>query len=120
MRLDKFLWSVRIFKTRSLASKECNSDHIKINNLICKPSKAVQVGDEISVRIKPIWKSFKVIEIPKSRVNAKLVPDLIIETTSKEDLELLTSVQEVNRENRFHGIKGRPTKKQRRDLDKFR
>ncbi|MFT7612692.1 MAG: ribosome-associated heat shock protein Hsp15 [Parvicellaceae bacterium] len=120
MRLDKYLWSVRIFKTRSLATKECNSEHIKINNIVCKPSKTVQIGDEISVRIKPIWKTFKIIGIPKSRVGAILVLDAMLETTSKEELELLLSVQELNRVNRFHGIKGRPTKKQRRDLDKFR
>ncbi|MBL4705158.1 MAG: RNA-binding S4 domain-containing protein [Flavobacteriales bacterium] len=120
MRLDKFLWSVRIFKTRSIATKACNGDQVKLNGLISKPSKSILEGDTLSVRIKPIWKTYQILEQPKSRVNAKLVPSLITETTLQEDLDLLKSIQDHNRENKMLGIKGRPTKKQRRDLDKFR
>ncbi len=117
MRLDKFIWAVRFFKTRSIASIECQAYHVKLNNNDAKPSKEVSPGDVISVKVRPIWRTYKVLDIPKSRVGAKLVPDYIIETTSEEDLEQLKLFQEHNRVNKHLGIKGRPTKKQRRDLD---
>lgn len=90
-----------------------------LNDQITKPSKIVVEGDEIAIRVNPIWKRYKVIGIPKSRVGAKLLENLIIETTPKPDLEQLESIQKVNRYNKVLGIKGRPTKRDRRDLDEF-
>lgn len=119
MRIDKFSWAVRLFKTRTLASKACEAEKVKLNGVFVKPSKAVAEGNEISVKVIPIWRTFKVLNIPKSRVGAKLVVDYIIETTSKDDLLQLEQIQEVNRYNKVLGIKGRPTKKVRRDLDKL-
>lgn len=82
-----------------------------------KPAKEVKVGDVISIRVNPIWKTFKVIDFPKSRVGAKLVPDYVIETTNAEDLETLATTQEMQRQMRVDGFRGRPTKRDRRKLD---
>lgn len=120
MRVDKFLWAVRLFKTRRLAAEACATNKVLVNEEPCKPGKEVKTGTLISIRKPPIWRSYKVTDFPKSRVGAKLVPDYILETTSKEDLELLESVQLANKKNRIEGRKGRPTKKDRRDLDRFK
>lgn len=120
MRLDKFLWTVRLYKTRSLADKECQSGHVKLNDNTCKSSKEVQQNDIVAIRVTPVWRTFKVLGIPKSRVGARLVPQYLVETTPEPDLELLSDIQAHNRQNKILGIKGRPTKKQRRDLDKFK
>lgn len=119
MRLDKYIWIVRLFKTRSLATKACQAGQVKINESVSKASKEIKLQDIISIRSNPIWQTYKVLDIPKSRVGPKLVADNLLETTSSEDLELLQAIQEQNRQNKFTGQKGRPTKKQRRDLDKF-
>lgn len=119
MRIDKFSWAVRLFKTRTLASKACDTEKIKLNGAFIKPSKLIAIGDEISFKVIPIWKSFKVLEIPKSRVGAKLVSQYLSETTTAVDLQLLEEVQQQQHQNKLLGIKGRPTKKTRRDLDKF-
>ena len=120
MRIDKFIWCIRIYKTRSLASKECSAEKVKLNGDFAKPSKEVQVGDTVEIKVAPIWKSFKIKDIPKSRVGAKLVPDFVKETTSEAALEELALVQKMNAESRSFGIIGRPTKRDRRDLDKFK
>ncbi len=119
MRIDKFLWVVRLAKTRSVASRLCAADHIKLNNTFAKSSKLVCVGDTFGIKVNPIWRTFKIIDIPKSRVGAKLVSTLIIEITKAEDLDILKQVQEINRTNKYLGVKGRPTKKDRRDIDDF-
>lgn len=117
MRLDKFIWTTRLFKTRSIASKSCTTEKVRLNDSFTKPSKAVSVGDIISIKVIPIWRTFKVIDIPKSRVGAKLVVDYLLETTPENDIIQLKQVQEANRQNKVLGIKGRPTKKARRDLE---
>ncbi len=117
MRIDKYIWATRLFKTRSLASKNCASEKIKLNDSFVKPSKTVVIGDNISIKTIPIWRSFTVVSLPKSRVGAKLVADYLIETTSEVDLAQLEQISFVNRHNKMLGIKGRPTKKDRRDLD---
>ena len=68
MRIDKYIWAVRLFKTRSLASKACQSGQVKINEAESKASKEIKIGDLISVRFNPIWKTYKVLAIPKSRI----------------------------------------------------
>ncbi|MBL4710081.1 MAG: RNA-binding S4 domain-containing protein [Flavobacteriales bacterium] len=120
MRIDKYIWTVRLFKTRSLASKECNANKVLLNDNFVKPSKEVKTGDHFSIRIAPIWKSFKILDFPKSRVGAKLVAVFLVETTSEEDLETLHISQEMQRQMRADGFKGRPTKRDRRKLDGFK
>ena len=117
MRIDKLIWALRLYKTRSIASKSCTTEKVKLNNEFTKPSKTVAIGDEISIKVIPIWRRYKIIDLPKSRVGAKLVPGFLLETTSLDDLMQLQQVQEHNRQNKVLGIKGRPTKKDRRDLD---
>lgn len=119
MRIDKYIWAVRLFKTRTLASKACDDEKVKLNGAFVKPSKTVAEGNEIAIKVIPIWRTFKVLEIPKSRLGAKLVAQHLIETTLETDLALLEQIQLQNHQNKVMGIKGRPTKKVRRDLDKL-
>lgn len=120
VRLDKYLWMVRLCKTRSKAADLIAKGSVKLNGEICKKaSKTVNVQDSIYLRYTPIWKTYKVLDFPKSRVGAKLVPDYMEETTKAEDLELLKEVQRENRMAKIANPTGRPTKKNRRDLDDF-
>ncbi len=119
MRVDKFLWSVRLFKTRSLAAENCSKERVLINGSFAKSSRIIYINDTFSVKHNPIWKTYSVIAIPISRVGAKSVAEYIIETTPKEDLDKLKMLQNINKANYLVGIKGRPTKKDRRDLDEF-
>lgn len=120
MRIDKYIWCVRLVKTRSLASKLVSDEKIKLNEAFVKSSKTVKAGDIVAMKEIPIWRTFKILDIPKSRVGAPLVKDLIVETTSEEDMAMLEEVRETNRQNLQFGIKGRPTKKNRRNLDGFK
>jgi ribosome-associated heat shock protein Hsp15 len=120
MRIDKFLWCVRLQKTRSKSSKFIEGGNVKIvNEVIKKSSREIKIDQTFSLREQPIWRKYKVLDIPKSRVGAKLVADLIIEITSEADLKLLAELQKQNQENRLKGMLGRPTKRNRRDLDEF-
>ncbi len=120
MRIDKYLWCVRLQKTRSKATKFIEAGNVMINGEETKKaSREIRVDQTFSIRVQPIWRTWKVLDIPKSRVGAPLVVDLIREITSEEDLALLAEVQKHNKENRLKGMLGRPTKKNRRDLDDF-
>lgn len=117
-RLDKWLWAARIFKTRSIAADACKNGRISIGGVKQKASKMVKVGDVIEVRKPPITYSFKVLQAIQNRVGAKLVPEVLENVMAKEQLELL----EMNRISGFVGRArgtGRPTKKERRELDGF-
>jgi len=120
MRIDKYLWSIRLFKTRSLATVACNEEKVKLNEGFTKASKEIHTGDIVAVKVPPIWRTYEVLEIPKSRVGAKLVPNYVIETTDNESLKELEMIRLLNSENRTIGIVGRPTKRHRRNLDKFK
>ena len=117
MRLDKFIWATRLFKSRSISSKACATEKVKLNEDFTKPSKNVSVGDVIAIKVIPIWRTYKVLDFPKSRIGAKLVATYIVETTSEKDLQQLELIQQGHHQNKVLGIKGRPTKKVRRDLD---
>lgn len=117
-RLDKWLWAARIFKTRSIAADACKNGRITIGGVKQKASKMVKEGDVIEVRKPPITYSFKILQAIQNRVGAKLVPEVLENVTTKEQLELL----EMNRISGFVGRArgtGRPTKKERRELDDF-
>ena len=92
-RIDKWLWSVRIFKTRTIAADACKKGRIQINGVQCKPSKTVKEGDTVSVRKAPVTYSFKVLQAIENRVGAKLVPEMMENITPKEQYEIL----EMNR-----------------------
>ena len=117
-RIDKWLWAVRIYKTRSIAAEACKKGHISIGDRTAKPAHNVHVGDVINVKKAPITYSFKVLKCAENRVGAKLVPELMENITSQEQYEIL----EMSRISGFTGRQrgtGRPTKKERRDLDQF-
>lgn len=117
-RIDKWLWAVRIFKTRTIAAEECKKGRIWINGALAKASRTVKAGDKVDVRKPPITYSFKVLQPIEKRVGAKLVPEMMKNITSPEQYELL----EMNRISGFidraKGT-GRPTKKDRRSLEEF-
>lgn len=117
-RIDKWLWSVRIFKTRTIAAEACKKGRIQINGVQCKPSKTVKEGDTVSVRKAPVTYTFKVLQAIENRVGAKLVPEMMENITPKEQYDIL----EMNRIGGFvkraAGL-GRPTKKDRRDMEDF-
>lgn len=118
MRIDKFLWSVRFYKTRTLASEEIKKNRVSIGANKVKTSKEVKIGDEITIRKNQIDYKIKVLELPKSRVGAKLVPTLIKDITSPEQIELLQTRLESQNYYRNKG-EGRPTKRDRRDMDGY-
>lgn len=118
MRLDKFLWSVRYYKTRSLAADACKKNRVKVNGEVAKASRDVIPGDEITVRKDQINFSFRVLQVPESRIGAKLVTLHIIDTTPKEEYEAL-ELRKISQDYYRQKGEGRPTKKDRRDLDDF-
>ena len=118
MRIDKFLWCVRLFKTRSLATDAVRREQVKLGGRLVKPSAEIKVGDVIALREPPIWRSWEILAIPSSRVGAKLVTDLIRETTSFEDSEKRELARLARIEHRAPGD-GRPTKRDRRDMERF-
>jgi ribosome-associated heat shock protein Hsp15 len=115
-RLDKYLWSVRIFKTRSDAADACKSGKVKVNGTEAKPSREVKAGDELVVRKLNILFEFKIIEPIDKRQPARLVPNYIENHTSEEELAKLNTPKESLFLYRERGT-GRPTKKERRVMD---
>ena len=119
IRIDKWLWAVRLFKTRSLASEACKKGHILINGQECKASRTVNIGDQIEVKEPPVTYKYKVLDLSDKRMGAKLVPGFMEDITPEDQKEIL-EMQTLDRKyNRKKGL-GRPTKKERRDIDKFR
>lgn len=118
MRIDKFLWCVRYFKTRSLATEVVKKNRVWVNEELAKPSKDVLVGDRIKLRKNQIFYEFEVLKIPSSRMGAKLVGLHIKDLTDKKQLEELKIRQTDQNYYRQKG-EGRPTKKDRRELDDF-
>lgn len=118
VRIDKWMWAVRLFKTRSLAAEACKKGKVLIGNVQVKPSRNVKVGDVIGIRKNPVLYSFKVLALSENRMNAKLVPDFMANVTTPDQLELIELGKIAGQLGRDRGT-GRPTKKERRDLDTF-
>ena len=118
MRIDKYLWSIRYFKTRSIATEACKKGHIKINQVSVKPSKVVFNGEEILIRKNQINYQIIILDIPKNRIGAKLVDLYRKDITPKEEFERQELLKYSKDYYRKRGI-GRPTKKDRRDIDNF-
>lgn len=116
IRLDKYLWAVRIFKTRSDAADAIRQNRVLVNDAYAKPSREVKVGDSISVRRERVTYSYKVLELVSSRQPAKNVPLYCLNTTPQEELDKLNVPHETIFVFRDRGT-GRPTKKERRDID---
>ncbi len=116
IRLDKYLWAVRIFKTRSDAAEAIRNNRVLVNEAYCKPSREVKIGDRISVKRMPVVYQYKVVELVSSRQPAKNVPLYCLNITPEEELQKLSAPRETIFVFRDRGT-GRPTKKERRDLD---
>ena len=116
LRLDKYLWAVRVYKTRSDAADAIRHNRVMVNNAYAKPSREVQVGDIISVKKMPVTYSYKVLDLVSSRQGAKLVPNYLLNITPEEELAKLNTPRETIFVFRERGA-GRPTKKERRDID---
>lgn len=118
MRVDKFLWSVRYFKTRSIATDACKQGKVRVNDNIVKPSREVYPSDKLIVRKDQINYEIEILDLPPSRVGAKLVSLYIKDVTPKEALEKLDLLKYSQDFYRKKGT-GRPTKKDRRDIDEW-
>ena len=118
VRIDKWMWATRIFKTRTIAVEACKKGRISINNVTIKPSRMIKIGDVIEVRKPPITYSFKVLDLTQNRVGAKLVPNFLKNVTPPEQYEILELSRISGFIDRAKGT-GRPTKKDRRNIDDF-
>ena len=116
IRLDKYLWAVRIFKTRSDAADAIRQNRVLVNDSYAKPSREVKVGDMISVRRERVHYSYKVLDLVSSRQPAKNVPMYCLNCTPQEELDKLNVPHETIFVFRERGM-GRPTKKDRRNID---
>jgi len=119
MRVDKYLWSIRVFKTRSLATQACKAGRVVLGAESIKSSREVKIGETLKIRKSSIWYTFKVVDIPKSRVGAKLVPDYCEDLTEESQLIKIETIRLSRLQNKDHQ-KGRPTKRDRRDMERFR
>lgn len=118
VRIDKWLWAVRLFKTRSLAADACKKGKVVIQNIQVKPSRNIKIGDIVCIRKNPILFSFKVLALSENRMNAKLVSGFMENVTTADQLELLELAKLTGQTGRDRGA-GRPTKKERRDIEEF-
>jgi ribosome-associated heat shock protein Hsp15 len=118
MRIDKYLWCVRYYKTRSIATKACKKGHIKVNGSVVKPSREVYATDKIELRKDQIVYQLTVNDLPPNRVGAKLVDIYRIDTTPKAAFEAKALLKYSKDYYRKKGT-GRPTKKDRRDIDGY-
>ena len=117
-RVDKWLWSARIFNPRTIAAAACKKGQITLRGAQLKPSRLIKVGDVIEVRKPPVTYSFKVLQAIERRVGAKLIPEILEDVTPPQQYELLEMSKISGFVNRAKGT-GRPTKKDRRSLDEF-
>lgn len=119
VRVDKFLFAMRIYKTRSIASDACKKGRVTQNGIALKPARTFSVGDKFSVRKGPITYSYEILQLSENRLGAKLVPDYLRDITPPEQKELLELAKlGAVSGMRDHGT-GRPTKKDRREIEQF-
>jgi ribosome-associated heat shock protein Hsp15 len=118
VRIDKWLWAVRLFKTRSQATEACKKGRVSIGNLPVKASRELHSGEVVKVRVNPITRSYKVLNLAEKRMAAKLVDGFVEDITPQEELDLLDVQKHMNWNIRERGA-GRPTKRDRRNLDDF-
>ncbi len=118
VRVDKWLWAVRVFKTRSVATDAVKKGRVTVNDVLVKPSRTVKPGDVVKVRKPPVTYSFRVIQCVQNRLGAKLVPEYMENITPKSEMDLLEVVKISGFVDRRKGL-GRPTKREGRDLERF-
>jgi ribosome-associated heat shock protein Hsp15 len=118
-RIDKWLWAVRIYKTRSQATYACRSGKVRINDHIVKPAHVVKTDEIIIVLTTPFTKTLKVLGLIEKRVSAKLAESYVRDLTPVEEYQKIKLMKEVNFEYRERGL-GRPTKRQRREIEELK
>lgn len=118
VRIDKWMWATRIFKTRTIAAEACKKNRIMIGGVNVKPSRMIKVGDVVQVRKPPVTFSFKVLALTERRMGAKLVPEYLENVTTPDQYEILEMNKISGFVDRARGL-GRPTKKDRRELEQF-
>ncbi|MCG8606544.1 RNA-binding S4 domain-containing protein [bacterium] len=122
IRLDKWLKLSRIYKTRALATRACEDGKVKVNGQRAKPARAIQIGDQLTIKFRKAYRTFDVLGIVHKNVSKKDARDLYFERMpqlSEKEKELYALLQEWNNAGK-RKYKGRPTKKERRNMDKFR
>ena len=124
MRLDKYLWAVRLYKTRSLAADACQNGRVKLVESLgdgreLKPSHDVKVGERYRLNIDQLHKEIEVLALPPNRVGAPLVQGFMIDRTPQEEYERIQMARQYAFEKRDRGV-GRPTKRERRDIERFK
>jgi len=117
-RVDKYLFAMRIYKTRSMAADACKKGRVTMNGVELKPSRAFKIGDKFSVRKGPVTFSYEVLRLSENRLGAKLVPDYMRDITAPDQLEMLELARLAGKSGRDRGT-GRPTKKDRREIEQF-
>lgn len=118
VRIDKWMWAMRIFKTRTIATDACKKGRVLMGGVAVKPSRTIKEGDIINVRKPPVTYSFRVKALAQNRLGAKLVPEYMENITPKSELDLLDVVRISGFIDRRKGL-GRPTKREGRDLAEF-
>ncbi|MDE7024889.1 MAG: RNA-binding S4 domain-containing protein [Paramuribaculum sp.] len=118
VRIDKWLWAVRIFKTRTIATDACKKGRVSIGDVVAKPSRMVKVGDVVKVRKPPVTYSFRALALTENRLGAKLVPEYMENITPASEMHLLDMVKISGFVDRRKGL-GRPTKREGRELSRF-
>ena len=118
MRVDTYIWYLRYYKSRSQATNACRQGHVRIDDQVIKPSREVFVRDKIKVRKNQVWRELMVLDFPKSRISAKLVNLYREDLTSKEAFKN-TSFQSLSKTPKRDEGSGRPTKKDRREIDEY-
>lgn len=119
VRIDKYLWCIRVFKSRSIATDACEGGKVKIDGASVKPSRHIKPGDVIIVQQGYVKRAFRVIELLEKRVGAPLVKNYALDITPQEELDKLQTERFVSYQSKFKGV-GRPTKKDRRLIDKVK
>jgi ribosome-associated heat shock protein Hsp15 len=116
VRADKYLWAIRVYKTRSEATDACSGNKVRVNSVVAKPSRAVKIGDTVEVHKGPATLTFKVLQLSENRMGAQLVPDYAQDLTPESERAKFQAPKETIVMRRDKGT-GRPTKKDRRTLD---
>ena len=118
VRVDKYLFAMRIYKTRSIAADACKCGRVKMNGIEVKPSRSFKVGDVFTVRKGPVTYTYRVLQLSANRLGAKLVPTYMEDITTSEQKEILELARFAAQSGRDRGT-GRPTKKDRREIEQF-
>jgi len=119
LRIDKFLWAVRLYKTRSLATDACSGGKVKIEGKSVKPSRHINPGEVFTVTQRYLTRTYQITSLVEKRVSAKMLPQYIEDLTPQEELDKLKTERFTSYVQRYKGA-GRPTKKERRLIDKYR